>query len=77
MFAWYIRGNENDIAEYNEDETLLWELMYEQFMDYFYTTFNYCVNREGMSVEDALESAKRRSNLAYLEDYIDKVEEIQ
>ena len=77
MFAWYIRGNKNDIAEYSEDETLLWELMYEQFMDYFYTTFNRCVNYEGMSVEDALESAKRRSNLAYFEDYVDKVDKIQ
>lgn len=77
MFAWYVRGNKNDVAEYSEDETLLWELMYEQFMDYFYTTFNHCVNREGMSVEDALDDAARRSNLEYLEDYVGKVEEIQ
>ena len=46
-------------------------------MDYFYTTFNHCVNREGMSVEDALDDAARRSNLEYLEDYVGKVEEIQ
>ena len=77
MFAWYIHGNKNDVAEYSEDETLLWELMYEEFMDNFYINFNYCVNHKGMSVEDALDEAARHSNLEYLEDYIDKVDEIQ
>lgn len=33
MFAWYVHGSKNDIAEHSEDETLLWELMYEEFME--------------------------------------------
>lgn len=73
MFAWYIHGSKNDIAEHSEDETLLWELMYEQFMDYFYTTFNRCVNYEGKSIKDALDEAKRCSNLEYLEDYVGEI----
>ena len=73
MFAWYVHGNQNEIAEYNQDETLLWELMYEEFMDYFYTTFNRCVNYKGMSIEDALDEATVCSNLEYLADYVGEV----
>ena len=73
MFAWYVHGNQNEVAEYSQDETLLWELMYEEFMDYFYTTFNCCVNYEGKSIKDALDEAARRSNLEYLVDYVGEV----
>lgn len=73
MFAWYVHGNQNEVAEYSQDETLLWELIYEQFIDSFYIAFNYCVNYKGMSIEDALDEAACYSNLEYLEDYVGEV----
>ena len=77
MFAWYIHGSKNDIAEHSEDETLLWDLMYEEFMERFYYRFNYDMNRMIMTIETALEDAKQGANLDFLEDYVGEVEVIK
>ena len=77
MFAWYIHGNKNEIAGVSEDETILWELMYEEFMERFYYRFNYYMNRMNMTIETALKDAKQSANLEFLEDYVGEVEVIK
>lgn len=77
MFAWYIHGNKNKIAGISEDETLLWELMYEEFMERFYYWFNYGVNRANATVETALEFAKQDAIFEFLEDYVGEIEIIK
>lgn len=77
MFAWYVRGNKNEVAGFSEDEMLLWELMYEEFMERFYYWFNYGVNRRNDTIETAFEIAKQSANLEFLEDYVGEVEVIK
>ena len=77
MFAWYVRGNKNEVAGFSEDETLLWELMYEEFIERFYYWFNYGVNLANATIETAFEIAKRNANLEFLEDYVGEVEVIK
>ena len=81
MYAWVVYGDENHEVIISEDETALYEEMYEWFMWDAYYKFAYAINfwREDI-VENPVEIARwafRAAKCDFCDDFIVKASELR
>ena len=81
MYAWVVYGDENHKVIISEDETALYEEMYEWYMWDAYVKFAYAMNywREEM-ITDPVEVARWATRAAkndFLEDFVVKTSELR